>query len=164
MLLGVVAPQNQGRPIREEIIPGLQRDTRHTDQTFSRWLALFPVYGQVLGKCCLACVSSVRAVDSRHVCPPHCHTARRHVSPPHCHTARRHVSPPHYHTAVTRLSSPLSHCTETRLSSPLSHCTETRLSSPLSHCHTARRHVSPPHYHTVTLHGDTSLLPTVTLQ
>ena len=76
----------------------------------------------------------------------------RHVSPPHCGATR---------CLETRLSSPLSRCTETRLSSPLSRCTETRLSSPLWRytvhgdtsllptvaLHGARRHVSPPHCH-----------------
>ena len=77
--LWVVAPQNHGEPIRNERIPGLQRDRSQADQAYSRRIVLFSIYGRVSNlqaMCHLACVSIVRALDMRHVSPPHCRAPR----------------------------------------------------------------------------------------
>ena len=61
----VVAPQNHGEPIRDEIFPDLQMDITQTDQAYCRWLALFSTHGKVrrtLEICYLARVYRVRAL------------------------------------------------------------------------------------------------------
>ena len=70
---------NQWRASQDEISPGLQRDRSHTDQAYCHWLELSSTYGKVLHRlemCFLACVSSVCALDSGHISPPHYNTAR----------------------------------------------------------------------------------------
>ena len=69
----VVALQNHGEPIRDEMRTGLQRYRSLTDQAYLRWLES-SLYRKLLHKvemCCLACVSSVRILDARHVSPSH---------------------------------------------------------------------------------------------
>ena len=67
-------PQIHGESIRDEISPGLQRDRSQADQEYSRCLKLFSIYGNTLHTkemCCLVCVSSMRALDTRRFSPPH---------------------------------------------------------------------------------------------
>ena len=67
-------PQIHGESIRDEISPGLQRDRSQADQEYSRCLKLFSIYGNTLHTkemCCLLCVSSMRALDTRRFSPPH---------------------------------------------------------------------------------------------
>ena len=67
-------PQIHGESIRDEISPGLQRDRSQADQEYSRCHKLFSIYGNTLHTkemCCLVCVSSMRALDTRRFSPPH---------------------------------------------------------------------------------------------
>ena len=59
--------------------PGLQRGRGQTDQLYFHWLELSSIYRKRPHRpelCCLACVSSVHALDTRHVSPPHCGATR----------------------------------------------------------------------------------------
>ena len=129
----------------------MQRDRSETDQAHFRGFHTLKM-PHTLEMCYRAIVSSVCALDTRHVSPSHCRATRctetRLSSPLSRYTETRLSSPLSRYTE-TRLSSPLSRYTETRLSSPLSRYTETRLSSPLSR-YTETRLSSPLSHYTVT--------------
>ena len=71
-LLGFELLHHHGEPVTDATSPGLQRGRSQTDQARSLWPELSSVHGKVLHAlemCCLACVCSVRALDtSRFVC------------------------------------------------------------------------------------------------